>query len=86
MFQKNLYEGPQNLQLQPWNTMVVHAYKEHDLATRIHFCNQFLQSVHNGEVDLHLVFFSYKACFLLRREVNSRNTQYWSIENPGLMH
>jgi hypothetical protein len=73
------------LQLQPWNIMVAHAYKEHDLAARVPFCNRFLQSVHNGKVDLRLVFFSYKACFLLHREVNSKNSQYWSTENPGLM-
>jgi len=66
--------------------MVVYAYKEHDLAARIRFCNQFLQSVDNGEVNLRLVFFSYKACFLLHREVNSQNSRYWSVENPGLMH
>ena len=66
--------------------MVVYAYKEHDLAARIRFCNWFLQSVHNGEVDLHCVFFSYKACFLLRREANSQNSRYCSVENPGLMH
>jgi len=66
--------------------MVVHAYKEHDLAARIHFCNRFLQSIHNGEVDLCLVFFSYKACFLLCREVNSQNSQYWNVENSRLMH
>lgn len=66
--------------------MVVHAYKEHDLAARIHFCNQILRSIHNGEVDRHLMFFSYEACILLRREMNSQNSQYWSVENPGLMN
>jgi len=31
--------------------MVVHALKEHEPVARIHFCNQVLPSVHNGEVD-----------------------------------
>ena len=39
--------------------MVVHALKEHDLIGRLHFYSQFLQSVHDGEVEPHLVFFFY---------------------------
>jgi hypothetical protein len=37
--------------------MIVHAFKEHDLVTKIHFfLNWFCQSVHAGEADLQLVF------------------------------
>ena len=59
--------------------------KEHVLVARIHFCNQFLQSVHD-EADPNLEFFSYKAWFSLCGEVDSQNSQYWSAENPGLIH
>jgi hypothetical protein len=59
--------------------------KEHVLVARIHFCNQFLQSVHN-EAEPHLEFFSYEAWFSLRGKVNSKNSWYWSAENPGLIH
>jgi hypothetical protein len=60
--------------------------KEHDPVARIHFCNWFHQSVHDGEVDPQLVFFSYKPWFSLCGEVNSQNNQFWSAENPGLIH
>lgn len=39
------------LQLWLCKATVVHASKKHDPAARIHFCCQFLQSVHDGEVD-----------------------------------
>jgi hypothetical protein len=39
------------IQLQPCKAMLVHALKEHDPVARIHFCNRFLPSVHDGEVD-----------------------------------
>jgi len=45
------------LQMQPCKTMVVHALKEHDLVGRLYFYSQFLQSVNDGEVEPHLVFF-----------------------------
>jgi len=79
-FLQSVHNGKVDLRL------VFFSYKEHDLAARIQFCNQFLQSKHNGKVDLRLLFFSYKACFSLHREVNSKNSQYWSAENPGLIH
>jgi hypothetical protein len=69
-----------------YKTTLVYALKEHDPIARIHFCNWFLQSVHDGEVDAQLVFFSDEAWFSLCGEVNSQNNQYWSAENPGLIH
>jgi hypothetical protein len=66
--------------------LVADALKEHDLVARIHFCNWFLQSVYDGEVDPQFVFFSSEAWFSLHGEVNSQNSWYWSAENPGLFH
>lgn len=60
--------------------------EEHDPIARLHFCNLFLQSVQDGEVEPHLVIFSYEPWFLLSGEVNSQNIQEWSAENPGLIH
>jgi hypothetical protein len=40
----------------PCKGTVVHALKELDPFARIHFCNRFLQSVHDAEVDLDLLF------------------------------
>jgi hypothetical protein len=53
--------------------MVVHALKENDPIVRTIFCNWFLRSVHDGEMDPHLVFFPNEAWFSLRGEVNSQN-------------
>jgi hypothetical protein len=66
--------------------VVVHALKEHDLVARKNFCNLFLWSVHNGEFDPQLVFFYNETWFSLRGEVNCQNSQYWSAENPRLIH
>jgi hypothetical protein len=74
------------LKLQSYKTTVVHALKEYDLVARINFCNWFLWSVHDGEFDPQLVFFSDEAWFSLCGGVNSQNNQYWSAENPRLIH
>jgi hypothetical protein len=66
--------------------MVVHALKEHDPVRRIRFCDWFLQSVLDGEVDPQLVFFSDEAWFSLRGKMNSQNNWYWYAENPRLFH
>jgi hypothetical protein len=44
------------LKLQPYKVTVVHALQPCDLASRINFCNWFLQSPHDGEIDPHLTF------------------------------
>jgi hypothetical protein len=69
------------LQLRPCKASLVDAWKEHDPVARIHFCNWFLQSVYDGEVDPQLVFFSSEALVSLRGKVNSQNGRYWSAES-----
>jgi hypothetical protein len=64
----NLYTCITNtklLQLRPCKETAVRALKEHDPMARIRFGNQIRKSVHDAEVDPHLVFFSDKACFPL---------------------
>jgi hypothetical protein len=73
------------LQLQSCKATIVRALKEHVLAARIHFCNQFLQSVHD-EANPQIEFFSHKAWFSLCGEVKSQKSRYWSAEYPGLIH
>jgi hypothetical protein len=43
-------------------------------------------SLHDGEADPQLAFFSHDALFSLWGEVNSQNNHYWSAENPGFIH
>lgn len=45
----------------------------------------FLQSVHDGEIDPHLTFFSDEAEFHLYRHVSSQNNQSQNVENLYLM-
>jgi hypothetical protein len=49
-------------------------------------CNLFLQSVQDGKVDPHFMFFYDDAWFSLPGEVNSQNNQYSSAESPELIH
>jgi hypothetical protein len=74
------------LHLRPCNLSAVDDLKEHDPVARIQFCNRFLQSVYDGEIDPWLVFFSSEAWFCLCGEVNSQNSRYWSAENSGFIH
>jgi DNA-binding transcriptional MocR family regulator len=45
------------LKLRPYQATAVHTLKLRDSASRINFCNWFLQSVHDGEVDPYLTSF-----------------------------
>jgi hypothetical protein len=45
-------------------TTVVHVLKEYDQIARRHFCNGFLLSVHDGEVDPQLVLLLMRPGFL----------------------
>jgi hypothetical protein len=74
------------LKLWPYKITVVHALKEHDPVARINFCISFLRSIHDGKVDPQLVFFPNEAWFSLHEEVNAQNNQYWSAQNPRLIH
>jgi hypothetical protein len=42
---------------------------------RLHFCNWFLQAVHNGIFDLKLTFFTDKAWFHLTGCINMENSK-----------
>jgi hypothetical protein len=67
--------GTQLLKLQPYKTTVINALQLHNPASRSHFCNWFLQSVMECEINLQLTFFSDEAWF-----------PYWSLQNPHLTH
>jgi hypothetical protein len=78
--------GTQLLKLRPYKTTVIHALQPCNPASRFHFCNWFLQSVLECEIDLQLIFFSDEACFCLQRYINMQNNHYWSSQNPHLTH
>jgi hypothetical protein len=54
------------LKLKPYKTTVIDALLPRDPASRVHFCNWFLQSIFEGEIDLQLKFFSMKRGFTYR--------------------
>jgi hypothetical protein len=76
----------QQLKLQPYKATVVHALQPCGPASRIIFCNWFLQSVHNDEGYPHLTFLSDEAWFHLHRSVSSQNNWYWNPINSHLIH
>jgi hypothetical protein len=48
----------------------------------MHFCNWFLQAVHDGVLDSKLTFSTDEAWFHLREYINAQNNRYWSSINP----
>jgi sulfur relay (sulfurtransferase) complex TusBCD TusD component (DsrE family) len=53
-------------------------------AGRVHFCNWFLQSVVEGEIDSQLTFFPDEAWFHLQGYMNTQDNSYWNSQNPDL--
>jgi hypothetical protein len=44
------------LKLRPYKTTVVHSLQLHHPVARLNFCNWYLQSIHNGELNPELTF------------------------------
>jgi hypothetical protein len=74
------------LKLWPYKAAVVHALQPHDSASKINFCNPYLQSVHDSEVDPLFSIFSDEMCFQLHGHVSSQNNWPWSSVNLYLIH
>jgi hypothetical protein len=56
------------------------------LASRVHFCSWFLQSIVEGEFNPQLTFIYEEAWFHLKGYINTQNSCYWSSQNPHLTH
>jgi hypothetical protein len=54
-----------NLHLRPYKITQVKVIEEGDYGRRTHFCNWFLQAVHDGVLDPKLTFFTDEAWFHL---------------------
>jgi hypothetical protein len=48
---------------------------------RTHFCNWFLQAVHDRLLEPKLTLFTEEGWFHLSRYINSQNNRYWSSIN-----
>jgi hypothetical protein len=70
------------LKLSLYKIPQVHALQLRDSATRIHFCNWFIQSVNEGTLDPQLLFFTNEIWFHLNGRMNMHDNQYWSSEKP----
>jgi hypothetical protein len=66
----------QLLKLRPYKTTVIHTLQQREPASRAHFCNWFLQTVIDGEIDPQLTFFSDEAWFHLQGYINTQNNRY----------
>ena len=60
----------------------VHALTPADYPSRMHFCNWYLNQTILQADFANTVLFTDEACFTHERIYNSRNSHFWSMENP----
>jgi hypothetical protein len=48
----------------------------------MYFCTWLLQNVHDGCMDLQLLFVTDEAWFYVNGHVSTKNVRIWSNENP----
>jgi hypothetical protein len=72
----NARTATQLLNLRPYKAIVIHVLQPHNPASKVHFCNSFLQSVIEGEIDPQLTFISDEAWFHLQGYINTQNNYY----------
>ncbi|KAJ4444607.1 hypothetical protein ANN_06403 [Periplaneta americana] len=53
---------------------------------QVNYCNWFVQSVHNGDVEPLLTFFTDEAWFHLYGHISTQNNRYWATKNPHIIH
>jgi hypothetical protein len=63
----------------------VQVIEEGDYGRRTHFCNWFVQAVHDSVLDPELTFFTDEAWFHLSGYISAQNSRYWSSINPRQM-
>jgi hypothetical protein len=71
-----------NLHLWPYKITQVQVTEGGDYGRRMHFCNWFLQAVHDRVLDPKLNIFHCEAWFHLSGYINAQNNRYWSSINP----
>jgi hypothetical protein len=76
------WRATKNLHLRPYKITRVQVIEEYDYGRRTHFCNWFLQAVHDGALDPKLTFFTEEAWFHLSGYINAQSNKYWSSINP----
>jgi hypothetical protein len=74
------------LKLGPYKTTAIHALEPRNPASRLNFRSRFLQPVVEGEIVLHLTFFSDETWFHVQVYINMQNNRYWISQNSHLTH
>jgi hypothetical protein len=82
----SVLRGLKALKFHPYKVSLVQKLNLTDPVAHIHFCRWTLQCVHDGTVDLILLFMSDEAWFHLSGFVNAQNTCHWDTENPHAVH
>jgi hypothetical protein len=77
------WRATKNLHIHPYKITQVQVIEEGDYGRRTHFCNWFLQAVHDGVLDPKLTFFTDEAWFHLSSYISAQNNRYWSSINPS---
>jgi hypothetical protein len=76
------WRATKNLHLRPYKITQVQVTEEGDYGRRTHFCNRFLQAVHDGVLAPKLTLFTDEAWFHLSGYISAQNNRYWSSINP----
>jgi hypothetical protein len=78
---KTAWRATKNLHLRPYKITQVQVIEECNYGRRKHFCNWFLQAVHNSVLEPKLTFYTDEAWFHLSGYINAQNNRYWSSIN-----
>lgn len=71
-----------DLNLFPYKISVVQQLNSESIEQRLHFSNQLLEKIDEGEINPHQIWFTDEAHFYLNGYVNSQNYRIWGTENP----
>ena len=82
----SVWKATKLLGFKPYKVTVVQKLQEPDFNRRTHFCDWYVQSVHDGIVDPQITFFTDEAWFHLSGYVNTQNSRHWAVENPHVIH
>jgi hypothetical protein len=71
VFKTATWRTTKNLHLRPYKITQVQVIEDGDYGRRMHFCNWFLQAVHDRVLDPELSFFTDEAWFHLSGYINA---------------
>lgn len=80
--QQSILRMLQQLKYRPYIPRLVHELCDGDQDKRVEFCEEFLQRLDEGDLDIDCVLWSDEATFKLNGTINRHNCVYWAQDNP----